>query len=316
LSDSALGIHHVTAISGDPQVNLDFYTGVLGLRLVKLTINFDDPASYHLYYGDEEGAPGTLLTFFPWPDSPRGGRGAGQIVATSFAIPADSLEFWEERLTKEGCDFAVGDSLEGERAIRFSDPDGMELELIATPAADDLPVWEAGPVPAEAAIRCFFSVTLSARKLDRVARILEEAFGYRREAAVAGRQRFRLPDGDRASVIDVYEAEDPSFGRLGRGSVHHVALRAKDEESQLKLRRQVIELGLRPTGVLDRKYFRSVYFREPGGILFEIATDPPGMTVDESVEKLGSRLQLPPWLEEDRSRIEERLPKLTLRAGV
>lgn len=315
MSATALGIHHVTAISGDPQVNVEFYLEFLGLRLVKRTINFDDPDSYHLYYGDERGSPGTLLTFFPWPDGPRGARGPGRIVATSFVVPENSLEFWEERLAERNWDFQCEKSPFSEQIIRFADPDGMALEMIAVPGAMDAPAWTGGSVPREAAIRGFHSVTLSARRMDGVARVLEDAFGFQQESEQERRLRFRLPGRERAAVIDVFQAEDSSAGRLGRGSVHHVALRVADDESQQTLRERVLELGLRPTGALDRKYFRSVYFREPGGILFEIATDPPGMTVDESLQELGSRLQLPSWLEPERGRIESRLPKLNLKAG-
>lgn len=304
------GIHHVTAIAGDPQDNLDFYTGFLGLRLVKKTVNFDDPGTYHLYYGDEQGSPGTLLTFFPWPDIYRGRSGSGQAVQTSFRVPEHSLDFWMERFAEEAFDFSGPETRFGTRWISFQDPDGLSLELVADPEAAKREARDDSPIPGEHAIRGFYSVTLSLEGYESTARVLVEALEYQSAGEEGGRFRFRIPGSKNAATLDLLCRPQGVQGRMGAGTVHHIAFRVPDPETQLALREKILALGLNPTPVIDRIYFRSVYFREPGGVLFEIATDGPGFLIDEEVESLGRSLKLPPWLERKRTWIEERLPEL------
>jgi len=301
------GIHHVTAMAGDPQANVDFYTGVLGLRLVKKTVNFDDPGTYHLYYGDEVGHPGTIMTFFPWPLARRGVQGAGQATVTSFSVPAGSLGFWTERLSRLGVAFDGPKPRFEEEVLTLLDPDGLRLELIAR-AGDDRPAWEGGPVPAEHAVRGFDGVTLTEWNLGVTEGVLAGTRGFRRMGEQGDRVRFEAGPGGAGTRVDVLASPAAARGHISAGTVHHVAFRAVDEADQLAWREAIAGSGLYVTPVLDRQYFRSIYFREPGGVLFEIATDPPGFTWDEPVESLGSGLKLPPWLEESRSRIEASLP--------
>jgi glyoxalase family protein len=309
--ESTRGIHHVTAIAGDAQRNLDFYVGVLGLRMVKRTVNFDDPGTYHLYYGDEEGRPGTIMTFFPWKGAPRGSLGAGQTSATSFSVPEGSLGYWRERLTSAGLPVESPRRRFDEETLVFADPDGLRLELVAHAGAAELSPWSDGPVPEERAIRAFHGVTLLERSLDATAAVLTGSFGYVEGAVEGARHRFVAPAGGAGSVVDVVVKPDAGFGRVAVGSVHHVAFRVADDEAQGFWRERALLDGLGVTDVRDRSYFRSVYFREPGGVLFEVATDTPGFAVDESVAELGSSLRLPPWLEARRGRLEEVLPPLT-----
>jgi glyoxalase family protein len=309
MSQPIPGIHHVTAIAGDPQQNLDFYTGVLGLRLVKLTINFDDPATYHLYYGNEGGTPGTILTFFPWPGAPRGRHGTGQATVVSFAIPAGSAAFWMERLKASRIRFDGPFPRFEEQGLAFADPDGLRLELIETAAGNE--PWRQGPVPAEHAIRGFHSVTLAEQSSDATAAFLTGVIGFRKAGESGNRLRYSAGDSA-GSTIDLLSVPEQRRGMVAVGTVHHVAWRAPDDAAQRGWQGQIAASGHDVTAVMDRKYFHSIYFHEPGGVLFEIATDPPGFTVDEPLEQLGRRLMLPPWLEPQRARIEEALPKLKL----
>ncbi len=312
MAEEILGIHHITALASDPQHNLDFYTGALGLRLVKRTVNFDDPTTYHFYYGNESGAPGTILTFFPWPESPRGRIGTGQVTATAFSIPESSLDYWGERLERGG---AAVDGLEtrfGERVLTFSDPDGLKLELVAHAGASGWSSWSEGPVPAEHAIRGFHSATLAEEGYERTAMLLMESFGLRLVGETGNRFRYEVGGDSPGGVIDLVCAPDTAVGRMGAGTVHHIAWRVSDEAQQLEWRSEIANLGLNVTPVLDRQYFRSIYFREPGGVLFEIATDPPGFTADEALASLGGELKLPPWLESTRRTIEKHLPPVRL----
>ncbi|HEV2856459.1 MAG TPA: ring-cleaving dioxygenase [Thermoanaerobaculia bacterium] len=299
------GIHHVTAMAGDPQANVDFYTGVLGLRLVKRTVNFDDPGTYHLYYGDEMGHPGTIMTFFPWPLARRGVQGAGQATVTSFSVPEGSLGYWTERLGKLGVPFEDPRPRFGEEVLTLLDPDGLRLELV-TRKDDGRKPWTGGPVPAEHAARGFDGVTLTEWNPEVTAEVLAGTLGFR----PAGQQgdRFRFEAG--ASRVDVLASPASARGHISAGTVHHVAWRAADDADQLAWREAVAESGLYVTPVLDRQYFHSIYFREPGGVLFEIATDPPGFTRDEPADSLGNSLKLPPWLEPERKRIEQALPPI------
>jgi glyoxalase family protein len=309
-SPSLSGIHHITAIAEDPQRNLDFYSGLLGLRLVKRTVNFDDPGTYHFYYGDETGRPGTLLTFFPWPGAPRGRRGAGQATAIAFAIPHDSLGFWAGRLKRNGIATSDAAPRFGEEAVAFQDPDGLGLELVSSAEGNAGEGVARGPVPAERAIRGLHGVTLSEEGCERTSGLLVGTLGFRREQEQGSRFRYRASGAGPGLVVDLLFVPDAPRGVVAAGTVHHVAFRAADDAEQGKWRDRLARAGLNVTPVLDRQYFRSIYFREPGGVLFEIATDPPGFTVNEPVESLGARLMLPPWLEPRREVLERSLPPL------
>jgi glyoxalase family protein len=311
------GIHHVTAIATDPRRNVDFYTGVLGLRLVKRTVNQDDPGTYHLYYGDESGSPGTVLTFFPWPLARRGSRGTGQATVTALAVPEGSLGWWRERLEAHGVPHDDPGRRFDEETLAFLDPDGLKLELVADPAAAGRAPWAGGPVPERNGIRGFHSVTLSVEAGEPTIDLLTGAMGLAAAGEEDGRFRFAAvagagypAAGDPGVAVDVVPAPGASQGHVAAGSVHHVAWRVPGDGEQTALRRALIEAGFEPTPVIERFYFRSVYFRERGGVLFEIATDPPGFTVDEPLAELGSALKLPPWLEPHRERIEGVLPPL------
>jgi glyoxalase family protein len=306
------GIHHVTAIAGDPQANLDFYVGVLGLRFVKRTVNFDDPGTYHFYYGDRIGSPGTLLTFFPWAGAQRGRRGPGQAEVTAFAIPAGSLGYWTERLKAHGVAFDGPAARFDEEAVSFLDPDGLALELVARADAAAVTPWSEGPIAAEHEIRGFHSVALAVARSSPTAALLEGVMGYRAVGESGGRRRFVADHAGPGAFVDVVESSDTPAGRMGTGTVHHVAFRAADDAEQAAARDTLLAERMRVTPVQERNYFRSIYFREPGGVLFEIATDPPGMTVDEPVESLGESLKLPPWYERLRPELERHLPKIAV----
>jgi catechol 2,3-dioxygenase-like lactoylglutathione lyase family enzyme len=312
MDQKILGIHHVTAIAGDPQQNVNFYAGLLGLRLVKLTVNFDDPGTYHLYYGDEEGRPGTILTFFPWPGARRGRIGTGQVTVTSFSIPEGSLGYWTGRLKDHGIRFEGPIKRFDEEALAFSDPDGLKLELVVTPGAEARSPWKEGPVPAEYSTRGFHSVTVSEEGYERTATLLTETLGFHLAREASNRFRYELKTGGPGTRVDVLCSPDAPRGMVAVGTVHHIAWRTPDGVQQEAWRRQIAGLGHNVTPVLDRQYFRSIYFREPGGVLFEIATDPPGFSIDEPLGQLGTHLKLPPWLESMRSQIESILPPLRL----
>jgi len=305
------GLHHVTAIASDPQRNLDFYVGLLGLRFVKRTVNFDDPRTYHFYFGDRRGAPGTILTFFPWPGVRRGIRGTGQIEATAFAISPDSIGYWLERFKQQQVTAERTASRFGEEVIRFVDPDGLLLELVASNSLASIVPWAGSSVPSEHALRGFHSVSAALESYEKTARLLTNTFGYC--LIEESRNRFRFASRDDAvpgRIVDLLCLPDASIGRVAAGSVHHIAFRARDEQEQLQWREQLVDLGYNVTPVIDRTYFHSIYFREPGGVLFEIATEPPGFTFDETIEELGTGLRLPPWLESARSQIEKILPAI------
>ena len=309
MSPETAGLHHVTAIAGDAQRNADFYVRVLGLRFVKRTVNHDDTHTYHLYFGDGVGTPGTNITFFPWGAEGRQGRfGAGQTETTAYGVPRDSVDYWADHLDEHGVEYEREERF-GEPVLSFADPDGVGIEVVGT---DDEPhdwtAWEDSPVPAEHQLRGFHGVTLALTDRGATADTLR-ALGYVRESEAGERVRFRAPDGGLGSVVDLVET-DEGVGRMGRGTVHHVAFRADDEDHQREIQRAMREFGLQPTEVVDRKYFRSIYFREPGGVLFEVATMGPGFDADESVDSLGESLVLPEWLESEREEIEANLPPL------
>jgi glyoxalase family protein len=303
------GIHHVTAISGRATRNFDFYTQVLGLRFVKKTVNFDDPGTYHLYYGDRVGHPGTILTFFPWEHAAPGRGGVGLAQQTAFRIPAGAIGYWTHRFVEKAVTHEALEKRFGEPVLSFTDPDGMSLALVGAADADSEPAWHGGDIPEENAIRGFHGVTLMIEDASRTAAVLRDVLGFKDRGKDGPLARFQASEAI-GGVVDLREAKGFLPGRLGRGSVHHIAFRSTDDADQAAMAKLVKEHGLQPTHQLDRQYFRSVYFREPGGILFEIATDIPGFAVDEPVETLGRDLKLPPFLESQRKKIEAVLPEL------
>lgn len=306
-----LGIHHVTAIATDPQRNLDFYHRVLGLRLIKQTVNFDAPDVYHLYYGNQTGDPGTVLTFFPWPGAPTGRRGTGQTTTVSFSIPAESMGWWRDHLAGLGLQPQDTTTRFDEESVTFLDPDGLRLELIAHEHAPAQP-WEDGPVPAEHGVRGFHSITLTESDLERTSGMLLDTLGFSVGQERADRARFQVGDGAPGQLVDVVADPGEPEGLVAAGTVHHIAWRAPDDPTQARWRGEIVEAGNEVTDIIDRQYFHSIYFREPGGVLLEIATDPPGFTKDEPLLELGRTLRLPPWLEPRREQIEQALPTLKL----
>ena len=319
------GIHHITAIAGDPQRNLDFYTEALGLRLVKRTVNFDDPGSYHFYFGDNIGSPGTIMTFFPWPGARRGARGSGQVTTVSFAVPRNSMAFWKERLRAT---HVIAEEIEGRfgyNALRCLDPDGLQLELTVIPSnvegsrRETFKVTSTGSLdfarddgsPSARAIRGFAAPTLEVRNPEKTEKLLTEILGFEFVAEENNRRRFRGSGSNASAEIDLVSSE-AGFGQIAAGTVHHIAFRAADDDEQRKLREQLVARGLNVTPVIDRQYFHSIYFREPNGILFEIATDGPGFLIDEPVNALGETLKLPPIYESKRNEIERVLPTIHL----
>jgi glyoxalase family protein len=304
------GIHHVTAIAGQARRNLAFYTQTLGLRLVKKTVNFDDPTTYHLYYGDEAGGPGTILTFFPWENAAPGRVGIGQTSETSFRIPEASIGYWTHRLVEKGVAHEAPEKRFGESVLTFQDPDGMRLALVGRRGIEAEPAWSDGAVPAEHALRGLHGVTLLLEDAGRTGAILADVLGLRASAREGTVVR-HASDASAGAIVDLRTAGGFLPGRTGRGTVHHVAFRAADDATQAAMVARLAENhGIRATEQKDRNYFRSVYFREPGGILFEIATDEPGFAVDEAPAALGQALKLPPFLEPRRREIEAVVPAL------
>ena len=312
MSLTTRGIHHVTAIGGAPQSNVDFYCQHLGLRLVKRTVNFDDPGTYHLYYGDETGQPGSLLTFFPLEDAVAARFGAGMTAATAFSVPEGALDYWIECFEEKDVAFEGPSRRFGQQVIQFEDPDGLPLELVAHPSGGARTGWKEGPMPTGYAIRSLYGVTLSVQDPEPTARLLTETMGFEAAGEEDGRWRFCIPNEGLAVVVDLVRSPQEA-GRMGKGAIHHVAFRARDEEEQIAWKEAVADLGFQVTGVKDRQYFKSVYFREPGGVLFEIATDGPGFLIDEDAAALGEALKLPGWLEGRRNVLEQQLPPLELR---
>jgi glyoxalase family protein len=306
------GIHHVTAVAGKPARNLDFYTRILGLRFVKKTVNFDDPGTYHFYYGDEVGHPGTILTFFPWEHAAPGRAGVGFAQETTFRVPAASLGYWTHRFVEKGVEHSGIEQRFDESVLTFVDPDGMRLALVGVEGAQRETGWSNGDVPAERAIRGFHGTTLMLGEAGPTGAILTDVFGFAEVAREGTVVRYRAGDAVFANVVDIREAGNFLPGRMGRGSVHHIAFRAIDDAAQAAMAEKVEKNhGLQHTEQKDRQYFRSIYFREPGGMLFEIATDQPGFAVDEPVERLGTGLKLPAFLESRRAELEAVLPDLT-----
>lgn len=304
------GLHHVTAIAGDAQENLDFYAGLLGMRLVKKSVNQDAPGTYHLFYADGAGTPGTDLTFFPWPEMAPAREGAGHIVEVPLAVPAGSLPYWQDRLGRAGVAVGAAETRFGETTLPLRDPHGLRLALVET--SDDRPFvpWADGPVPPEHQVRGLHAVRLREHALAPTQALLTEVLGFTPLGEEGGWHRFGTEGGTSGQLVEVQERPGEGRGTWGTGGVHHAAWRVRDDEEELRLRDFIGRVGLAPSPQIDRFWFRSVYFREPGGVLFELATDGPGFDRDEAPEHLGEQLILPPWLEPQRSRIETALPPL------
>lgn len=310
IPNTITGLHHITVIAGDPQENLDFYVGVMGMRLVKKTVNQDVPGTYHLFYADGEAHAGSDLTFFPWPDMAPGHAGVGLTVEVGLAVPAGSLEYWADRLSSHGV--PVGKPVErfGDRVLAFADPHGVAVTLVETSDRREFTPWSASPVPERDQIRGLHGVRLLERNAAPTVELLTETLGFEEVGDEDGWRRFALPGSRSGRVLDIKELPAESRGTWGTGSVHHVAWRVPDDATQLKVQRRLFEANRHPTPVIDRFWFKSVYFREPGGALFEVATDGPGFTVDEPLGELGGALVLPPWLEAQRKQIQDSLPPL------
>ena len=306
---STKGIHHITAVAGDPQQNFDFYTQVMGMRMVKKTVNFDDPSVYHLYYGNEKGDPGTILTFFPWDHLKDGKPDAGQVVAISFSVPTNAKSFWLSHLKDQGINFEEPFTRFGKEVIGLQDPNGLHLEIVMDPKADDIAGWDGGPVPSEYSIRGFHGATLAEKNYTKTGQLLEEHLGFVETNQLDNRYLYET-DAQLGATIEIIDQFD-LHGREGKGTVHHIAFRAEDEQEQFEICQKLEFKGYYLTEIKDRQYFKSVYFHEPGGILFEIATDPPGFLIDEELSDLGTKLKLPEWLETHRHNIERELPELT-----
>ena len=306
------GIHHVTAIALDAQRNLDFYTGVLGLRLVKITVNFDDPTTYHFYYGDRLGSPGTILTFFAWAGIRPGRQGTGQAKSVAFSISESSLGFWIERLLKAGIEYQKPVRCFNEQVLALRDHDGLMLELVAHRGAEKREGWTGGDVPAEHVLRGIHTVRLCLDGYEHTAKLLTETMKFHKAGEEGSIFRYAAGEGGSGAMVDLHCAPDLWSGVVAAGTIHHVAFRTANDEQQQSWHDEIASVGLNVTPQLDRQYFRSIYFREPGGVLFEIATDRPGFTVDETEEELGTRLKLPSWFEPSREDIERALPALRL----
>lgn len=305
------GIHHVTAMAGDPQKNLDFYTGVLGLRMVKKTVNFDAPDVYHFYYGNENGQPGTILTFFPFENIQKGRHGKGMLNVTTFSVPLSSISYWEKRLKQFDVNHKqVQERFNGEAVIYFEDPDGLGLELVFNDK-DSRPGFTYGAIPLENSIKGFYSVEIWQEGYERTAGLLTEVMDHHLIEEKGNRFRFGTSD-EPGKYIDILCVPDSQRGLGGGGTVHHLAFNTANLESQAKIREKILTRGLNPTPVLDRQYFESIYFREPGGVLFEVATAKPGFAVDESPEDLGKELKLPPQYESQRKAIEQAVRPVSL----
>ncbi|WP_156288429.1 ring-cleaving dioxygenase [Oceanobacillus salinisoli] len=305
------GIHHITAIVNDPQVNVDFYSRILGLRLVKKTVNFDRPEVYHLYFGNESGDPGSIITFFPWPKLPKGRVGTGQVGTTTYVVPKGSMDFWENRLREYGISLTSNTRF-NETYIGFEDPDGLKLELVEREEGPDNS-WSSKEIPTKYAIKGFGGATLNSVQPHKTADILENVLGMEFVAQEENYLRFKT-DASLGNKLDIKLS--PSVrGLPGAGTIHHIAWRAKDEKEHKNWRTLLEEKEYKPTEIKERNYFKAIYFYEPGGILFEIATDPPGFTVDEAPEELGTKLMLPSWFEPKRKEFEEILPPIGVHFG-
>ncbi|WP_111308271.1 ring-cleaving dioxygenase [Confluentibacter sediminis] len=303
------GLHHITAIAGDAKTNFKFYTEVLGLRFIKKTVNFDDPHTYHFYFGDEIGSAGTILTFFPWGAGiPQGRRGSGMATEIGYSVPKGSLDFWIKRFEEHNVIYNKPATKFGEKYVTFLDPDGLKLELIEV--EDNRKPWITNEVAIEHATRGFHNITITLNDIKGTSHVLTDIFGYKLVSKEINRYRYVIDTVEHASIVDLVELPEEKRGHVANGTVHHVAFRVIDDETLMYFREKVEAAGLNITPQIDRNYFHSLYFREPGGVLFEIATDNPGFTVDESVEDLGKNLKLPAQYESRRSELENHLVKL------
>jgi glyoxalase family protein len=310
MNDNVLGFHHITAIAGDPKRNLDFYTSLLGQRLVKKTVNFDDPGTYHLYFGNEIGTPGTILTFFPWPGARKGFNGTGMATEIGYSVPQGSFDFWKDRFKRYNVSFNEVNEKFGERYLPFRDPDGLHLNLIEV-ANDNRKAWETAEVKADVAAKGFQSVVLTLKKGEPTIEVLTGILGYHLDKQEGNYYRFKTDAIDNANIVDLVIAPDQPAGLNAAGTNHHVAFRVKDDNVLMDYREKVLSKGLNITPKIDRDYFFSLYFREPGGVLFELATDNPGFTKDEPLNELGTHLKLPKQYENARKEIESVLPDLS-----
>ncbi|MCB0063647.1 MAG: ring-cleaving dioxygenase [Caldilineaceae bacterium] len=308
------GIHHITAIASDPQRNLNFYHGLLGQRLVKKTVNFDDPGTYHFYFADKTGTPGTVLTFFPWRHMARGVRGNGEVGATAYSIRPASVDYWRKRLAQNGVAVATAPTRFGNDVFSFADPDGMIIELVVNEEQQTFEPWDSGPIPGEHELRGFHSATLWVANAAATDEILTAHLGYQLVGSEGSRIRYQGAGNDIGLYIDLLEQPGLGRGRLGAGSVHHIAYRTVDDSEQAQYLALLQEAGYGVSPVMDRQYFHSIYFREPNGVLFEVATDAPGFLYDEAVDELGTHLKLPHWLEPRRGQIEQSVVPVTLSA--
>ena len=304
------GLHHITAVTKKPQTNIDFYQQVLGQRMVKTTINYDDPGAYHLYYGDNSGVPGTAMTFFGWLNTVQGQAGTGETQTVAYTIPQSSVGFWHARLEQLGLSPEQVETRFEQEVVSFRDPEGMHMELVGEANLAELQPWSASPIPEEHMLRGFYGVSLWVDEIETTTRILTEILGYQSNGQVGNCYRFIVPGNAPGRVVELVHKPNTGSGTFGAGSVHHIAFRAGSDEHQLEIQKNVRNIGIHATQVIDRQYFRSVYFRTPAGVLFEIATDQPGFMIDESLEDLGQKLVLPPWLESRRAEIEANLPSI------
>lgn len=309
MENRILGLHHITAIANNAKRNLDFYTDVLGQRLVKKTVNFDDPGTYHFYFGDEKGTPGSILTFFPWEGIGQGQNGSGMATHIGYAVEKGAFDFWKERLTSKGIAYGE-DEIFGEKLISLKDPDGLQLQIIEASDKDVRQGWITKEIESSVSLKGFHNVTLSLNHAQLTSKVLTDLLGYELKKQEGDRYRFETSTVDSANIVDVIENRNLPKGRGAAGTNHHIAFRVKDDTILMEIREKILSAGLQITPKIDRDYFYSLYFREPGGVLFELATDNPGFTRDEALEELGSGLKLPKQYEGYRSEIEERLPKL------
>ncbi len=310
MTNTIKGLHHITAIAGDAKRNLDFYTKVLGLRLVKKTVNFDDPGTYHFYYGNETGAPGTILTFFPWQGIRQGRTGTGMATDIGYAVPAGSFDFWQERFKEYNVKQDAVTNQFGEEVLPFRDPDGLRLQLVSPAKTDTRIPWTTDAVDANNATTGFHNVVLTLKHIEPTAEILTGIFGYRLLSEEKNRYRFVTDAVSGAAIVDLVASPAEPPGINAGGTNHHIAFRVENDDILMAYREKVLSKGLGITPKIDRDYFFSLYFREPGGVLFEIATDNPGFTIDEPLDKLGTGLRLPKQYEPSRTEIEKILPEL------
>jgi len=315
MKNTVHGIHHLTAIAGDAQENLNFYVGVMGMRLVKKSVNQDSPDTYHLFYADGVGTPGTDLTFFPWPGMGPGRLGTSLVVEVPFSVPPGSLGYWRQRFDKAGVKYGEVETRFGESTLPFKDPHGLQLALVETKAERPFVPWQKSPVPGEHQLRGMHCVRLWERDLAPTAALLTASMGFTLTGTENGWSRYQVEGGGSGQIIELKALPEKERGRWGAGAVHHVAWRMKDSDEQMALREVIESAGLQPTSQIDRFWFKSVYFQEPGDVLFELATDGPGFGRDEDMEHLGEQLILPPWLESYRAKIEASLPRLEMPQG-